>query len=64
MVYFWQYMELLRSLFDFKQNTESLFDQQKGKTLSEYQQDLLVKMARRQFQKLQDLGLSLPVQLG
>jgi len=57
-------MKLLRSLFDLKRNADSLFVQQKGKTLAEYQQELRIKMARRQFQKLQDLGLSLPVQLG
>ena len=56
-------MKLLRSLFDVKQNSEVIFTQQKGKTLAEYQQEQLVKMARRQFQKLQDLGLSIPVQL-
>jgi len=63
MVYFCLDMKLFRSFFEGKQNTDVLFEQQKGKTLAEYQQDSLVKMARRQFQKLQDLGLSIPVEL-
>lgn len=55
-------MKLLRSFFALRPKSDSLFDQE-GKTLAEYQQELRVKMAKRQFQKLQDLGLSIPVQL-
>lgn len=55
-------MKLLRTLFDSEKKNDSLFTQ-KGKTLSEYQRELLVKMTKRQFEKLEDLGLSIPVQL-
>lgn len=53
-------MNLLRSLFTTGRNFDSLFEQ-KGKTLAEYQQELLSKMAKRQFEKLQSLGLNVPV---
>ena len=56
-------MKLLRSLFESDNTVDSLFGEQKGKTLAEYQRELLVKMGKRQFEKLQDLGLSIPVQL-
>lgn len=56
-------MKLLSTLFDFQAKNDSVFDTQRGKTLAEYQQELLVKMGKRQFEKLQNLGLSIPVQL-
>ena len=57
------HMQFLISLLGIKHQTESLFDQSKGKTLEEYKQDLLVKMGKRQFEKLDNLGLSIPVRL-
>lgn len=56
-------MKLLSTLFVSQAKIDSLFDDQKGKTLEEYQQELLIKMGKRQFEKLQNLGLSIPVQL-
>lgn len=56
-------MKLLRTLFITEGKIDSLFEQ-KGKTLAEYQQELLSKMAKRQFEKLDNLGLSIPVRLG
>ena len=57
-------MKLLYSLFESTDKTNTLFGEQKGKTLAEYQRELLVKMTKRQFEKLQDLGLAFPIQLG
>lgn len=57
-------MKLLRTFFDSNNKTDSLFDQQEGKTLAQYQQELLIKMAKRQFEKLENLGLTIPVSLG
>lgn len=56
-------MKLLSTLFESQGKTNSLFDTKNGKTLAEYQRELLVKMGKRQFEKLQNLGLSIPVQL-
>lgn len=56
-------MKLLRALFTAEETIDSLFEQ-KGKTLAEYQQELLSKMAKRQFEKLDNLGLTIPVSLG
>jgi len=57
-------MKLLRTLFGSTSSVDSLFDQQKGKTLAQYQQELLIKMGKRQFEKLENLGLTIPVSLG
>ena len=57
-------MKLLGFTFDLNRQTPSLFDDQKGKTLEEYRHELLVRMGKRQFEKLENLGLSIPVQLG
>jgi len=57
-------MDFLTSLLGIRHKTEGLFDQTKGKTLEEYKQELLVKMGKRQFEKLENLGLSIPVRLG
>ncbi len=46
-----------------KNKTEDVFDAKNGKTLSMYRQELLVKMGKKQFEKLQNLGLSIPVSL-
>ena len=56
-------MKLIAALFGLKRKTEELFDQSNGKTIAEHQRKLLVKMGRQQFEKLKDLGLSIPVQL-
>ena len=56
-------MKLLSTLFDSQASIDSLFEVQKGKTLAEYQQELLIKMGKRQFEKLEDLGLAFPIQL-
>ncbi|HEX8931677.1 MAG TPA: hypothetical protein VF810_00800 [Patescibacteria group bacterium] len=56
-------MNLLATLLGLKKQTTNLFEPTKGKTLTEYKQELLVKMARKQFEKLQNLGLSIPVSL-
>jgi hypothetical protein len=34
-----------------------------AKTIAEYQRELMVKTTKQQFEKLQSLGLSIPVQL-
>jgi hypothetical protein len=56
-------MKLIATLLGLKQKTDDLFDQKNGKTISEYQRELLVSMGRKQFEKLQDLGLNIPVRL-
>jgi hypothetical protein len=56
-------MKLLNTLFESRVKVDSLFEEQKGKTLAEYQQELLIKMGKRQFEKLEDLGLAFPIQL-
>jgi len=54
----------LKALFSgVKRETNTFFGQTEGKTLAEYRQELLVKMGKKQFEKLQDLGLSIPVSL-
>jgi len=54
---------LIASLLGLKRKTEELFDQTNGKTIAEYQRELLVNAGRQQFEKLQDLGLTIPVRL-
>lgn len=56
-------MKLFNTLFDSRVKIDSVFEEQKGKTLAEYQRELLVKMGKRQFEKLEDLGLAFPIQL-
>ncbi|HSA84225.1 MAG TPA: hypothetical protein VLF20_05090 [Patescibacteria group bacterium] len=57
-------MKFAKFGFEFKKQTPVVFDQQEGKTLEEYRQELLIKMMGRQFEKLNQLGLSIPVRLG
>ena len=57
-------MNFLASILGIKHKATELFDITKGKTLDEYKQELLIKMGKRQFEKLQNLGLSIPVSLG
>jgi len=56
-------MKLIASLLGIKQKTEELFEKAEGKTLSEYQRELLVKMGRKQFEKLNELGLGIQLKL-
>jgi len=56
-------MKLLTFLLHLKDKTESLFVEEDNKTLAEYQREVLVKTGRQQFEKLKDLGLSIPVRL-
>lgn len=46
-----------------KQKTEELFETANGKTIAEYKRELLVKMGKRQFEKLNELGLSIQLKL-
>ncbi|MBI5452925.1 hypothetical protein HY945_05690 [Candidatus Gottesmanbacteria bacterium] len=56
-------MKLIALFSGIKKETEVLFSSEEGKTLTQYRQELLIKMGRKQFEKLQDLGLSIPVSL-
>ena len=56
-------MKLLSFLLGVQQKSEMLFDNTQGKTLAEYQRELLIKAGKVQFEKLKDLGLAIPVQL-
>jgi len=44
-------------------NEEKDSVKEKAETLSGHQREVLVREGRKQFQKLQDLGLSIPVRL-
>lgn len=57
-------MKFAKLGFDSKKQLPVVFDQQKGKTLEEYRQELLIKMVGRQFTKLNQLGLAIPLQVG
>lgn len=57
-------MKFAKLGFDSKKQSPVVFDQQKGKTLEEYRQELLIKMVGRQFAKLNQLGLAIPLQVG
>lgn len=57
-------MKFAKLGFDSKKQSPVVFDQQKGKTLEEYRQELLIKMVGRQFTKLNQLGLAIPLQVG
>lgn len=55
-------------LADFKAVLQSLFSQSQwkkveGKTMADYQRDILIKVGKAQFQRLQQLGLTVPVAL-
>jgi hypothetical protein len=56
-------MKLLSHLLGLKTEQTTLFADENGKTLAEYQRELLVKAGREEFQKLTNLGLAIPVQL-
>lgn len=56
-------MNFFVTLLGIKRTTDELFDTTKGKTLDEYKQELLIKMGKRQFEKLNRLGLNVPVSL-
>ncbi|HZE87661.1 MAG TPA: hypothetical protein VE090_05680 [Methylomirabilota bacterium] len=56
-------MKLLTSLGQLRTKSEPLFSGENGKTIAEYQRELLIKTGRTQFEKLKDLGLTIPVQL-
>jgi hypothetical protein len=56
-------MKLIASLLGIKRRTEELFEKADGKTIAEYQRELLVKMGKKQFEKLNELGLSIQVKL-
>lgn len=60
---FFKDMKLIASLLGIKRKTEELFDKADGKTLAEYKRELLVKIGRRQFEKLNELGLSIQIKL-
>jgi hypothetical protein len=49
-------MGLLLSLLGLKKNIER-------KTLADYQQEMYVKWSKKQFEKLHDLGLTIPVRV-
>lgn len=49
-------MKLLALLFGQKRKNER-------KTLAEYQREMLVRQGKQQFEKLNNLGLSIPVRL-
>ena len=57
-------MKLVATLFGLKLKSDNLFDESNGKTMDEYRNELLSKMAKRQFEKLDNLGLSIPLQVG
>ena len=56
-------MKLIASFLGLKRKTKEIFDMAEGKTIAEYQRELLVKMGRKQFEKLNDLGLSIQIKL-
>ena len=56
-------MRLIASLLGIKRKTVELFDKADGKSITEYQRELLVRMGRKQFEKLNELGLSIQVKL-
>lgn len=49
-------MKLLARLFSQKKKIEE-------KSLAEYQREMLISQGKQQFEKLKDLGLSIPVRL-
>lgn len=56
-------MKLIASILGIKAKTEDFFDKSTGKTLAEYQRELLIKVGRKQFEKLNELGLSIQIKL-
>jgi hypothetical protein len=56
-------MKFFSLLLGTKNKTTLVFDDEKGKTIDEYQRELLVKAGREEFEKLHNLGLALPFQL-
>jgi len=56
-------MQLIASLLGIKRKTEDLFEKTEGKTIAEYQREILVKMGKRQFEKLNELGVGIQTSL-
>jgi hypothetical protein len=58
-------MKLLAQLFSFRRKNSAFVSgsADKEKSVAEYQREILVNQGRTQFQKLKDLGLSIPVRL-
>lgn len=57
-------MKFLRAIFTMHDKTAIFFGEQKGKTLAEYQRELLIKMGKKQFEKLNKLGLGIQLNAG
>jgi len=54
---------MISFLFGLKNKQRTPFNINEGKTISEYKQEAMNKIGRQQFEKLKDLGLSIPVRL-